>query len=1343
MARFALRPAIAGSFRSAWGRRQTVGRRSRRVSWGEFAPALEDRTLLATDVWTGAVSSSWSAGGNWSLGAPPGTSDIASFTNSGTGASLLAATLDGPQSIAGLSIDNTWNGVLTLEDSLALSGSSQILGGTIDFSQRTGTSGTIPGSLSNGGALMYGGTAALQWDAADDLTNGGTLTISSGGTFLLAAGAALDNTGMIIDQAGGAGFQIGANSTLANESGGTFDFQGDGSVVESGSAGTFSNNGILEKTLGAGTSAIGVDFSNENGNISVSTGTISLAAAGGTSAGGHFTVASGAFLNLTGGQSVTYSGSFTGSGSGAIALSGGTLAIGTGGASFNFSGPLFQWSGGTIDTTLGGLTNLGTINLTGASGEAVHLTGNRAVTNVGTIVQSGAATLDLDAPVTLANEPSGVYNFATDATISEDGQGGTFLNSGVLEKTGGTGTSQIDQGISFHGTGTVSVGSGTLNIANTGAIITAGSLSGGTWVIAGGSTLSLQGNIATLGATVMLEGQGASFPALDSLSSIASTGVLELTNGASLATLGNLDNAGTLDLGPGSLTVAGNFTQESGATLDESVTGTTPGTQFGQLTVHGKATLAGTLAATVTSGFTPVLGQSLPIIPFGSLSGQFGATTGLALTGPVSLAPSYGTTSVALAAVKSTAATLTSSANPISGTGTLTFTIKIQPVPPQTGVPTGTVTFLDGTTKLGTATLSNGQATFSPSSPLSLGIHSITAAYAGDAGFGASTSNALSQSVEDATNTTVVPSVNPAAYSQPLSLTVTVSSMVSGAGTPTGIVTFMDETTTLGTAALANGTAIFPVPANLSTATHTITAVYGGDNRFVTSTSPALSEVVKQDGSITTIKSSTNPSTFGGSTTLSATVTSDHLGNATPTGAVTFKNGSVVLGTIGLSSGAASLSISTLPGGSDSITAVYNGDVNFATSTSAAVSQTVNTQGTTTVLSTSGLPIVFGESATYNVSVKPDVAGSGTPTGSVILSIDTGSGRKLLTNYPLSNGQASIPFSLMGFGAVNLDATYSGDGNFAASVSQEVSQTVVPDATTTVVSSSGSPQAPGVSAILTATVSAQAPGSGTPTGLVTFKDGSTVLGTKTLSGGTAQLTTPLAAGSNSITVVYGGDTNFITSTSPAIGVLVQQVGSHTSLATSTGGAVYGQGVTFTATVTPASGAGTPAGSVTFMSGSTALGTVALAGGTAVFTTSLLPLGTTTLSATYGGSGSFTTSASASVTTTIVAVGTFTTLAPSANPGFLKQFVTLTATVHSDSPGTLAPSGIVTFKLGKKKLGTENLVNGTAAIKTKKLAMGSNKITVVYSGNVDFDASTSATLREVIKKKPPAKKPKKK
>jgi hypothetical protein len=83
-------------------------------------------------------------------------------------------------------------------------------------------------------------------------------------------------------------------------------------------------------------------------------------------------------------------------------------------------------------------------------------------------------------------------------------------------------------------------------------------------------------------------------------------------------------------------------------------------------------------------------------------------------------------------------------------------------------------------------------------------------------------------------------------------------------------------------------------------------------------------------------------------------------GTGTPTGSVTFYDGSTILGTATLSSGTASLSLTTLAVGSHSITAVYGGDPNFKTSTSAALSQKVNQASTTTALVSSVNPSVSG-----------------------------------------------------------------------------------------------------------------------------------------------------------------------------------------------------------------------------------------------------------------------------------------------------------------------------------------------------------------------------------------------
>jgi hypothetical protein len=92
--------------------------------------------------------------------------------------------------------------------------------------------------------------------------------------------------------------------------------------------------------------------------------------------------------------------------------------------------------------------------------------------------------------------------------------------------------------------------------------------------------------------------------------------------------------------------------------------------------------------------------------------------------------------------------------------------------------------------------------------------------------------------------------------------------------------------------------------------------------------------------------------------------------------------------------------------------------------------------------------------------------------------------------------------------------------------------TVNKDCTTAQITSSASTINYGQSLTFTATVTANAPGSGTPTGTVSFYDGGTLLGTSTLSGGTATFTVAkLSAGTHAITVGYNSDANFLASLS--------------------------------------------------------------------------------------------------------------------------------------------------------------------------------------------------------------------
>ena len=154
----------------------------------------------------------------------------------------------------------------------------------------------------------------------------------------------------------------------------------------------------------------------------------------------------------------------------------------------------------------------------------------------------------------------------------------------------------------------------------------------------------------------------------------------------------------------------------------------------------------------------------------------------------------------------------------------------------------------------------------------------------------------------------------------------------------------------------------------------------------------------------------------------------------------------------------------------------------------------------------------------------------------------------------------------------------------------------------------------------TATVSS--PSGGTPTGGVTFLDGTTTLATTALTGGTAAFTTKkLPLGLNIITAFYGGDSNYGFSTSAPVNQYVVEA-TTTAVSSSPNPSTYGEAVTFTAVVTSKVGAPPDGETVSFMKGKMVLGTGTLSGGSATFITSTLKVGTTSVTAVYGGDSNF-------------------------------------------------------------------------------------------------------------------------
>ena len=175
------------------------------------------------------------------------------------------------------------------------------------------------------------------------------------------------------------------------------------------------------------------------------------------------------------------------------------------------------------------------------------------------------------------------------------------------------------------------------------------------------------------------------------------------------------------------------------------------------------------------------------------------------------------------------------------------MTATVSPVSPATGTPTGSVTFMDGVTALGTVPLVGGSASLSTSS-LSVGSHSLTAIYNGSATLNGSTSSAVTQTVNAAAPVTINTSTNLTASAttiRPAFFITFTATVTADSGTPTGTVSFFDGSALLGTVQLnASGQASLITRRLQSLGDHSITAVYNGAGAFLGSTSPVVTVTV-------------------------------------------------------------------------------------------------------------------------------------------------------------------------------------------------------------------------------------------------------------------------------------------------------------------------------------------------------------------------------------------------------------------------------------------------------------------------------------------------------------------
>ena len=324
--------------------------------------------------------------------------------------------------------------------------------------------------------------------------------------------------------------------------------------------------------------------------------------------------------------------------------------------------------------------------------------------------------------------------------------------------------------------------------------------------------------------------------------------------------------------------------------------------------------------------------------------------------------------------------------------------------------------------------------------------------------------------------------------------------------------------------------------------------------------------------------------------------------------------------------------MSNLSVGQHAISATYSGDDSFNGSTKNVAQQVIRAQ-TTVTLASSANPAANGEGIQYTATVLPVAPGAGVPTGNVRFFVN---GANLGGNYPLVDGVVSSPnFASLTPGTYTITATYNGDGNFVGStgtLAQGTGQVVTKGNTNLSVVSGPSPSAYGDTVTVSTTVKSIAPATGKPTGVVQIWEGDELVGATSLvpqsASGTSLATfttTGLAAGTHVLTATYVGNFNFNSNSGSATQV-VGQIPTVTGIESASNPAVFGDVVTFTATVSASTG--TPTGTVTFKEGNAVLGTAPVGnGGQASLAVPGLHAGSHAVKATYSGDVSFSTSTS--------------------------------------------------------------------------------------------------------------------
>ncbi len=360
-----------------------------------------------------------------------------------------------------------------------------------------------------------------------------------------------------------------------------------------------------------------------------------------------------------------------------------------------------------------------------------------------------------------------------------------------------------------------------------------------------------------------------------------------------------------------------------------------------------------------------------------------------------------------------------------------TVTLIAAVTPEGGGSPTGSVTFTNGADSSESVELNNGIAVWT-TAELQLGTQEWTASYGGDESYSASSSAGSTVTVgKGFTNTSLTPSQETATYGESVTFTSTVSYW--GEAIPTGSVMFTNGAGVSETVELDEHAAATFTTDSLDAGYYTITAVYAGDARYLTS-SRELGITIDQAEPLIALQTSSSAITYGNTVTFEAALAFD--GTALPSKTVIFKSGGITLGTDTTDAdGIARFETNALTAGSHALTAEFAGSLNYKAVESSAINVTVTQAVPALSLSASADHIAYGD--TVSLTAALTVYGAALEGATIIFNDGA-----IMLGMGVTDAEGIATIETDGLSASAsahaVTASYGGDENYSAVVSAAV-----------------------------------------------------------------------------------------------------------------------------------------------------------------------------------------------------------------------------------------------------------------------------------------------------------------